>query len=294
MSRLRELKISADRKTNRSDNTNRYFSEVEKKKMLSPEEEFKVGILAQAGDEEAIAKLIDSNLRFVISVAKQYSNGNVSLDELICQGNIGLIHAARTFDPTRGFKFISYAVWHIRKEILFYFTNSYRMIRLPQNITTTMTQIRRIDESFLQTENRPATVIEIQKALAEDGKVFSEEQIKKFLNSETSSIPLETSDIEDAKSPIEWLSSESTASNVTDANDLTVVVSKLLGSLEPIPREVVSLRLGLNGKEVESFSSIGLRHGRTAEWARTLYTKSIRRLKARYIRQRASLNLEYN
>jgi RNA polymerase primary sigma factor len=294
MSRLRELKIASDKITNRSNNTSRYFSDVEKRKMLSPDEEFKIGILAQAGDEKAINKLIDSNLRFVISVAKQYSTGNVSLDELICQGNLGLIHAARTFDPTRGFKFISYAVWHIRKEILFYFTTNHRAVRIPQNILTMLSQIKKVEESILQNENRSATIAEIQEALADDGKIFSEDQIKRFLQSDGVAVALETSDIEDAKSPIDWLSSESSASDVTDQNDMAVVVTKLLASLEPVPREIVSLRLGINGREPESFSSIASKFDRTPEWARSIYTKAIRRLKGRYVVNAASLNLEYN
>lgn len=281
MGKLRELKISGERLTRRSDNTNRYFTEVERRPMLSPDEEFKVGLRAQKGDEEAINLLIESNLRFVISVAKQYSNGDISLDELVCQGNIGLIHAANTFDPSRGFKFISYAVWHIRKEILYYFTNYHKSIRVPQNILTALSQIRLIDQTIMQEEGRPGTEEEILEALEKTGKDFTLDQIKKYLGAEAKVSPLEYSDIEDANSPIDWLSSDSTAAELTEKSDEEIMLNEALYCLKPIEREIVILRHALRGGESESFNSIAEKYERSGEWARNVYKKAMRRLKAK-------------
>jgi RNA polymerase primary sigma factor len=166
---VRQLKITPDRLTNRTDNISRYFTDVSGRPMLGPEEEFSIGLRAQEGDEEAIEMLISSNLRFVVSVAKQYAGTGILLEDLICQGNIGLCDAARMFDPTRGFKFISFAVWHIRKEILAYLNSDHRTVRIPQNVLNDLTKIRRADETILQEQGRYGTADEF-----EEGRVFKE------------------------------------------------------------------------------------------------------------------------
>jgi RNA polymerase primary sigma factor len=286
MAKLRELKISSDRLTRRTDNTSRYFTEVERRKLLTPDEEYRVAVLAKEGDEEAMNTLVESNLRFVISVAKQYVNQNVSLDELICQGNIGLIHAARTFDPTKGFKFISYAVWHIRKEILYYFNTNYRQIRLPQNIITNLSQIKLADQAIMQKEGRPGTADELREALEENGKDFSEDQIKRFLEAEAHVTPLEASDIEESNSPIDWISSESDAGELVKATDQQIMLKMAMSQLHEIERQVILRRHGLHGKEPEAFSTISEYYDRSSEWARQVYTKAVRRLKKKLMRVR--------
>jgi RNA polymerase primary sigma factor len=291
MAKLRDLKISSERLTNRTDNTNRYFNEIEKIKMLSPDEEFKVATRAQEGDREAIDRLVRANLRFVVSVAKQYSNSETSLDDLICQGNVGLIYAAETFDPTRGFKFISYAVWHIRREILHYFTVNSRTVKLPQSIVTVLSHIKRIDETVLQAEGRTATVEEIQEELAKNGKIFSETQIKGILSAESRVSALESSDFEEGISPIEWISSGSSAAEGVKKMDLDVVTDRMLSTLKPIQKEVVSRRLGIGLAEPETLANIADSFDRTPEWARQVYDQAIRKLKARFITRASYMNL---
>jgi RNA polymerase primary sigma factor len=249
-------------------------------------------VKAQQGDEAAINSLIEANLRFVVSVAKQYVNNNISLDELVCQGNIGLIHAAKTFDPSKGFKFISYAVWHIRKEILYYFTNHHRSIRVPQNVLTALSQIRLADQSIMQEEGRPGTVEEIYDVLEKTGTSLSIEHIKKYLEAEAKISPLESSDIEDASSPIDWLSSESKANDKVTELDKDHVMSSALSILKPIEKEIVILRLGLISGYPETFSTIGKMSNKSTEWARNIYNRSIKKMKNKLVKKRDFFQFE--
>jgi RNA polymerase primary sigma factor len=130
---MRQLKISGENITKRTENSSRYFTEVERNKLVSPDEEWKIGMRAQQGDEKAIDALVKANLRFVISVAKQYAGTAERLEDLISQGNIGLIYAARTFDPTRGFRFSTYAKWKILGEISNALSDEAATVRIPHS-----------------------------------------------------------------------------------------------------------------------------------------------------------------
>lgn len=145
---MREFKI-INRITNTSDNLNRYFSEISKYELLSPEKEAELAFKAKDGDEKAKEAILKSNLRFVVSVAKSYVSGNSPLEDLISEGNKGLVEAVENFDPTTGFKFISYAVWHIRKNILVYLNNHTRSIRIPSHVNNEMRKYHAIEESFI-------------------------------------------------------------------------------------------------------------------------------------------------
>lgn len=285
---MRGLKIAQDKITNRTENISRYFTEVEHTPLLTTDEEFKVSLLAQKGDEAAIQQLISANLRFVVSVAKQYSSPAVSLDELICQGNIGLCDAARTFDPSRGFKFISYAVWHIRKEIIYYLNTYYRSIRIPQNLIIDMSKIRKINEFILQDKGRYGTVEEIHEEFVKEfGKNVKVSYISKLLQTESSRISLESNHPDDIVSPIDWLSGSISATELVDASDLSRTVNLALSKLTTIQRDVVTRKLGIGRPHPEAFSIIAASHDRTPEWARTLYIKSLRIMKVKL----ASVNL---
>jgi RNA polymerase primary sigma factor len=258
--------------------------------MLGPEEEFNIGLRAQQGDEEAIEKLISSNLRFVVSVAKQYASSGVLLEDLICQGNIGLCDAARMFDPTRGFKFISFAVWHIRKEILSYLNSDQRTVRIPQNVLNDLTKIRRADESILQEEGRYGTVDELQEAISKTGKDFTIDHIKRVTNADTRSVPLESDNPDEYGAPIDWLNSGATATQYTDESDMSEMAKLALARLTNVQRDVVSRRIGINGGEPETFSTIASRYERTPEWARAIYTKSIRIMQVKLKSSKTSIN----
>ncbi len=280
---MRNLKIESGKLTNRTENVSRYFTEVERNPLLSPDQEFEIGMLAKDGDEEAISKLIKSNLRFVVSVAKQYSGARIPLEELICQGNIGLCDAARTFDPTRGFRFISYAVWHIRKEILAYLTANSRVVRVPANILNDLAKIKRADETVFQENGRYGTAEEIEEILSRTnlGKEISAEQIKKVKSADSTGIPLESNDPDAISSPIDWIESDSNTTSIVDREDLTETIDIALSRLTPIQRDIVERRLGIGHAEAETFSTIGERYGRTSEWVRTTYVKSLKIMRSR-------------
>ncbi len=287
---MRQLKITPDRLTNRTDNISRYFTDVSGRPMLGPEEEFSIGLRAQEGDEEAIEMLISSNLRFVVSVAKQYAGTGILLEDLICQGNIGLCDAARMFDPTRGFKFISFAVWHIRKEILAYLNSDHRTVRIPQNVLNDLTKIRRADETILQEQGRYGTADELQEAIAKTGKDFTVDHIKRVTNADSRSVPLESDNPDEYGAPIDWLNSDTTTTQYTDASDVSEMAKLALSRLTSIQRDIVIRRLGINGDEPETFSTISSRYERTPEWARSIYTKSIRIMKSKLSSSRSSIS----
>ena len=278
---MRQLKISGEKITSRTGNINRYFTEVEKTPLMTIDEEFEIGMRAKGGDEEAIRKLISANLRFVVSVAKQYSNIYIPLDELICQGNIGLCDAARLFDPTRGFRFISFAVWHIRKEILLFINTDSRAVRIPQNIITDLAKIKRIDERIQQDEGRSGTVEEICDELLKLGKPATIDNVKRVIQSDSKSVPLESNDPDETFAPMNWLDSGSTASELVDERDLKKTAVIALSKLNSVQKEIVIRRFGLTTGIPETFSTISKDYDKTPEWARIMYTKALRIMKVR-------------
>ena len=289
---MRQLKIQSDRLTNRTENISRYFTEVTGLPMLSSNEEFEIGMRAKDGDPEAIEKLISSNLRFVVSVAKQYSQPGVALEDLICHGNIGLCDAARLFDPTRGFKFISFAVWHIRKEILVYLNTDTRTVRVPMNVLTDMSKIRKANEMMMQEEERPGTSEELEEKISKfSNKEIPADKIDKIIRANTRGVPLDSSESEDSLSPIDWLSSEVGTTSLTDESDLNEMVRIALSKLTPIQQDVVCRKLGINGRIPEHFAIIARRYERTTEWARALYVKSIRTMQVKMRRNREVYNM---
>lgn len=285
---MRQLKIAQDRLTARTENILRYFNEVDRKSIMKPDEEFKIGLLAQQGDEEAINKLVSANLRFVISVAKQYASTGALLEDLICQGNIGLCDAARTFDPSRGFKFISYAVWHIRKEILSYLNSDHRTVRIPTNVLNDLSKIRKIDESILQEKGRYGTLDEIHDESVRLGKELSISQISRVTQSNGKSIPLESDNPDEYGAPIEWLSGDLNPTKYTDESDLDQSTQFALSKLTDMQADIVTRILGLGGVEPESFSTVAKRYGKTSEWARICYRKAIRTMQVKLRRAKVT------
>lgn len=207
MAKMRQLKI-ADRLTQRTANINRYFNELNLEDTLSAEQEFEVATKAAAGDERAIEKLVKANLRFVVSVAKQYASSGELLSELIAQGNMGLMESARKFDPSRGFKFISFAVWYIRKDIIQYFHNFTKTVRTPTNINLLKNKFKDASAILATRLGREATEDEV---LDEIRKTFdvTKNSYDRMLNSINNySVHLESNSSEDEWSPIDYLESD--------------------------------------------------------------------------------------
>src|SRR5690349_9171551 len=162
---LRQLKISRSITNRESESLEKYLQEISRVEMVSPEEEVRLARQIKAGDQKALDKLTKANLRFVVSVAKQYQNQGLTLPDLINEGNLGLIKAAQRFDETRGFKFISYAVWWIRQSILQALAEQSRIVRLPLNKIGSINKINKMYASLEQANERPPPAEEIAKEL---------------------------------------------------------------------------------------------------------------------------------
>ena len=162
---MRQLKIIQSITNREGDSLERYLQDIGREEMIGTEEEAELARRIRQGDEEAVVKLTKANLRFVVSVAKQYQGQGMGLTDLINEGNVGLITAARKFDETRGFKFISYAVWWIRQSILQALAEHSRLVRLPQNQVGNVSRVHRFYNDFLQENERRPSVEEIAEAL---------------------------------------------------------------------------------------------------------------------------------
>jgi RNA polymerase primary sigma factor len=278
---MRDFKVLV-RFAEKSENLSRYFSEVMKEKMLDAKAEAELAVKALEGDQEAKNKIVLSNLRFVISVAKAYANKNAPLEDLISEGNKGLIEAIETFDPTTGFKFISYAVWHIRKNIFYYLNFNSRIVKLPGNVINEMKKYQSIEDAFITQFGREPSVEEILDVI-ENNKM---ESLRKgtidLIKNKPVTVSLESSgnpDDEYSKAPIDWLHSEDSSENFADENDDKLKTSSLLSFLTPKEREMIELKYGLNGKESMNLAQIGRHFGRTNEWARLNINKIERKMK---------------
>ena len=286
---MRHIKID-QRITNRNKLTERYFNDVNQYDRVSVDKEVELANRIQQGDKNALTELITANLRFVISVAKQYSSHNSELlTDLISQGNIGLIDAAKTYDASRGFKFISYAVWHIRKEMLAYLESSTRTIRLPQSISRAITKAKKLEDRLEQSLVRSIEFDEIRDAFEEIGdKELSKMNFEKayyFSNVDSLDAPLS----EDGGSLNDIIEIKE------DEKDHFMENSKILNQilkkcLTPKQLKVISYKFGLNGEDLTSWESIGAACGFSGQNAKSIYEKAIIRI--RYYIKRNNINIE--
>lgn len=282
---MRQLKISNELKTKRSDNIARYFNDVDRIKMLTPEQEWKLALRAQEGDERAIEQLVTANLRFVISVAKQYAPTADRLEELISQGNIGLVDAAKSFDPTRGFKFISYAVWHIRKEIMQYLNQHNRQIRLPQNINTDMAKVRKMQDIIFQKEGRMPHAVELLDESIERGYDFTFDRLKRIDDIISQRIsPLENNEDPDVPSLISSIKNENSKTDFAETMDMQTLSTVLFSKLTSIELEIVRRRSGLHDGTEWSFPQIGENLEKSSETIRQIYKRAIKKIKVQAFR----------
>lgn len=280
---MREFKIT-NRITNTTDNISRYFNEINKYPILTPIEESDLFIKLKNGDIKAKELILKSNLRFVVSVAKAYYSPQNPLEDIISEGNKGLVEAIETFDPTTGFKFISYAVWHIRKNIFMYLSNHSRSVRIPINITQQLRQYQTLEESFISYNGREPSVDEMLLLIEENTDIQLSKSAIETIKNNPISIPLESnsSSAEDESfSPINWIESETNTDSNLVKEDLRKSISVLLSELKPMEREVIILKYGLGeNKEPLSFSQIGELFKRSTEWARGVSNQAERRIKS--------------
>ncbi len=271
------MKIQKQFTNRESQSLDKYLQEIGKVELLAPEEEIDLAIRIKKNDNIALEKLVKANLRFVVSVAKQYQNQGLTLGDLINEGNLGLIKAAKRFDETRGFKFISYAVWWIRQSILQALAEQSRIVRLPLNRVGALNKIGKAYSSLEQEFEREPNASELAQELDMDVSEVSE-HLKisgrhvsidaPFASGEENRL-LDVIENEDQPSPDSKLMSESLKSEI----------ERVLSTLNERETEVLKLYFGINKDHALTLEEIGEMFNLTRERVRQIKEKAIRRLR---------------
>ena len=273
---MRQLKITKSITNRESASLDKYLQEIGKEEMISTEEEVELAQRIRKGDKKALEKLTRANLRFVVSVAKQYQNQGLSLPDLINEGNVGLIKAAEKFDETRGFKFISYAVWWIRQSILQALADQSRIVRLPLNQTGTVNKINRALSKFEQEHERRPNVDELSEVID-----LPMEKIGEAINANTYHVSVDAPFAEgDDNSLLDVIINENSpmADRQLVRESLQAEIKTALLSLNERERNVVEAFFGINQPEL-TLEEIGDKYGLTRERVRQIKEKAIRRLR---------------
>ena len=254
-----------------------YLADVSEHELITPEKEIELGKRAQAGDEDAVMELARANLRFVISVAKKYQNRGVSLSDLIQEGNVGLVTAARKFDPDQGVKFISYAVWWIRQAILAALANHGRSVRVPLNRASDLARIFRERERLKQELGRDPTLEEVAEAAKLKPSIVRQLQT---LNSAEVRLDAPIGDSDDSYLVERFVLDEADEPE-EDVEDrlLAEQIDRALETLNPRDAKVVRLYFGLDGGETHTLEEIGNMLGVTRERVRQLRDRALKRLR---------------
>ena len=254
-----------------------YLRDVSRHELITPDREKELGALAQKGDEEAIQELARANLRFVISVAKKYQNRGVSLTDLIQEGNVGLVTAARKFDPEQGVKFISYAVWWIRQAILASLANHGRAVRVPLNRASDLARIFREKERLTQEKGREPTTEELAAATDLTPELVESLQT---LNAAEIRLDAPIGDSEDSQLVERFITEEAAEPEVeVESRLLTEAITDALSTLEARDAKVLRLYFGLEGEREHTLEEIGNMLGVTRERIRQLRDRALRRLR---------------
>ena len=274
---MRQLKITKSITNRESASLDKYLQEIGREELVTPDEEVELAQRIRKGDQEALEKLTRANLRFVVSVAKQYQNQGLSLPDLINEGNLGLIKAAEKFDETRGFKFISYAVWWIRQSILQALAEQSRIVRLPLNQVGSLNKINKALSKFEQeNERQPSNeelseMIDVPKDKISDTLRVGSRHVSvdaPFVEGEDNSL-LDVLPNDDSPSADRGLVNES----------LNTEIERALNTLTDREREIIKSFFGIGCQEM-TLEEIGERFGLTRERVRQIKEKAIRRLKS--------------
>lgn len=274
---MRQLKISKSITNRESLALEKYLQEIGKENLITAEEEVKLAIKIKHGDQEALNKLTRANLRFVVSVAKQYQAQGLSLPDLINEGNLGLIKAAKRFDETRGFKFISYAVWWIRQSILQALAEQARIVRLPLNQVGSMSRISKAYSKLEQEFEREPSAEEISRTLDIPLDKVSESMKSsgKHLSMDAPFVQGEENSLLDV---IENIDSPKADINLMNES-LAKEIERSLSTLSDREKEVVKLFFGLGMPHGLTLDEIGDKFGLTRERVRQIKEKALKRLK---------------
>lgn len=278
---MRQLKIDYKITSRESQSLEKYLVEIGKYNLLTPEDEIILARKIREGDKQALELLTKSNLRFVVSVAKQYQYQGLTLSDLINEGNVGLIKAATRFDETKGFKFISYAVWWIRQSIIQAIVEYSRMVRLPVNKVTTLNKLQQVLSSFYQEFERDPTIKELSEILE-----VTEDQVSDLLKMNARHLSLDSpiNDEDDAYTLIDsYIDKDSEkADDVLIRESVILDVDNKLNVLSFREKQILKSFYGLNGSEEKSLEEIGLLFGLSHERVRQIKERAINKLRKSY------------
>ncbi|HCO83435.1 MAG TPA: RNA polymerase subunit sigma [Arenibacter sp.] len=276
---MRQLKITKQITNRDTKSLEKYFQEISKIELITPDEEAELARRIREGDQIALNKLVNANLRFVVSAAKQYQGKGLRLSDLINEGNIGLVKAAQRFDETRGFKFISYAVWWIRQSILQAMSEHSRMVRLPLNKIGEISKINKVFSALEQTFQRPPSAVEIARELD-----MSPTQVKLAIKNSGKHLsmdaPFEEGDSFNLYNVIK--SKESNSPDTKMMRDsLRTDIEMVLKTLPSRESEIIRLYYGIGERNPKSLSEIGELFDITRERVRQIREKALRILQSK-------------
>jgi RNA polymerase primary sigma factor len=273
---MRQLKITKSITNRESESLEKYLQDIGKEELISAEEEAQLAAQIRQGDKKALERLTKANLRFVVSVAKQYQNQGLSLPDLINEGNLGLIKAAEKFDETRGFKFISYAVWWIRQSILQAIAEQSRIVRLPLNQVGSVNKINRLLNRFEQENERRPSIDEISEQID-----LPEDKIDEAINISGKHVSMDAPfNANDDNSLLDVLVNDNAPSADMQLvlESLRQEINKALTWLNERERNVIEAFFGINQPEL-TLEEIGDKYHLTRERVRQIKEKAIRRLR---------------
>ena len=273
---MRQLKITKSITNRESASLDKYLQEIGKEDLITVEEEVELAQRIRKGDQKALEKLTRANLRFVVSAAKQYQNQGLSLPDLINEGNLGLIKAAEKFDETRGFKFISYAVWWIRQSILQALAEQSRIVRLPLNQVGSLNKINKAFSRFEQENERRPSPEELADSLD-----LPAEKVADTLRVSGRHISVDAPFVEGEDNSLldVLVNDDSPIADRTLINEsLSTEVERALSTLTERERDIIKLFFGINTQEM-TLEEIGEKFGLTRERVRQIKEKAIRRLR---------------
>lgn len=273
---MRQLKITNSITSRGSQSLEDYLNDISKQPLLTAEEEVKLAQRIRNDDREALERLVCANLRFVVSVAKQYQNQGLTLPDLINEGNIGLIKAAEKFDETRGFKFISYAVWWIRQSILQALAEQSRMVRLPLNQVSAVSRINKLIMKFEQEHERKPSAYELSELINE-----TPEKIRDSLraNGRPMSINAPLGEGDDS-TLLEVISDENTPQADRGMIDISLAteIERMLDTLDEREKTIVEMCFGINNREM-TLEEISEKFGLSRERVRQIREKALLKLR---------------
>jgi RNA polymerase primary sigma factor len=276
---MRQLKITKSITNRESQSLEKYLQEIGKVDLLTPEEEVDLAKRIKEGDQEALERLTKANLRFVVSVAKQYQNQGLSLSDLINEGNLGLIKAAQRFDETRGFKFISYAVWWIRQSILQALAEQSRIVRLPLNKVGSLNKINRAFSELEQEFEREPSAGELADLLE-----ITAEEVETTLGVAARHVSMDAPFVDGEDNSLldvlENIGTPGTDTNLAHGQSLRTEIERSLGTLTERQCDVIKLYFGIGVEHPMSLEDIGDRFGLTRERVRQIKDKAINKLRS--------------